>query len=344
MTLKDKQHIRIWYWSGALLIFLILVIGGITRLTGSGLSITDWKPIMGFIPPLSEAEWQDAFEQYKQFPEYQQVNRGMSLSEFQYIYFWEYLHRMIGRLIGFVFIIPFGWFLFKKKFNSVQLKRAIILLTLGMAQGLMGWYMVQSGLIDVPRVSPYRLAVHLSLAFLIFGCCVWFALDLESKQKPKRGKTGELKIWLWIFLVVLSLQVVWGAFVAGLHAGHIYNTFPKMHQYWMPPELWLMEPFVINIFENMVTVQWIHRVLASLLGVIVIAISVRVYQTDTTLTIKKWSLALLAALLFQYTIGVYTLVYHVPVWLGVAHQAFAMILFGIVLGFLHYLKPDYKQI
>jgi len=336
MTPKDKKHFRIWYWSGATLVFLILVIGGITRLTGSGLSMTDWKPIMGAIPPITEAQWEDAFEQYKQFPEYQQVNRGMSIAEFQFIFFWEYLHRMIGRLIGIVFIVPFGWFLIKKKIDSTQLKRALILLTLGVSQGLMGWYMVKSGLVDVPQVSPYRLAAHLSLAFVIFGCCVWFALDLKSKRKRSGSGASELKTWLWAFLTILSLQVVWGAFVAGHHAGHIYNTFPKMHQFWIPPELWLMEPWGINFFENMVTVQWIHRVLATILGVMAIGMWIRSFQLNTFITIKMWILAVFTIVLIQYLIGVFTLIWHVPLWLGVLHQAVAMILFGVVIGAIHY--------
>ena len=338
MTPKDKKHVRIWYWSGATLVFIILVIGGITRLTGSGLSMTDLKPIMGAIPPITEAQWEDAFEQYKQFPEYQQVNRGMSLGEFQFIFFWEYLHRMIGRLIGIVFIIPFGYFLFRNKLDATQIKRALILLGLGASQGLMGWFMVQSGLIDVPRVSPYRLAAHLSLAFIIFGCCVWFALDLKSKRKSSGEGTGELKTWLWGFMVILSLQVIWGAFVAGHHAGHIYNTFPKMHQYWVPPELWLMEPRIINFFENMVTVQWIHRVLATVLGVMAIGMWIRSYQLNTSFSTKMWILAVFAIVLIQYLIGVFTLIWHVPLWLGVLHQAVAMVLFGIVIGAIHYLK------
>lgn len=338
MTPKDKKHIRTWYWSGAVLVFLILVIGGITRLTGSGLSMTDWKPIMGSIPPLTENQWLDAFEQYKQFPEYLQVNRGMSLSDFQFIYFWEYLHRMIGRLIGLVFIIPFGWFLVKKKFNSVQLKRAFILLSLGAAQGLMGWYMVQSGLIDIPRVSPYRLAAHLSLAFIIFGCCVWFALDLKTKHYSKRSPNEEIRNWLRVFFVLLSLQIIWGAFVAGLDAGFIYNTFPKMNGFWIPPALWSLDPLLINLFENMTTVQWIHRTLALLLAVIGIGILIRTHQTETSADTKRWSIALLSILLIQFTIGVFTLIYYVPVWLGVTHQAVAMILFGVTIGFLHHLK------
>ena len=338
MTSADKKHIRIWYWSGATLVFLILIIGGITRLTGSGLSMTDWKPIMGAIPPITDAQWEDAFEQYKQFPEYQQVNRGMSLAEFHFIFFWEYLHRMIGRLIGLVFIIPFGYFLIKNKFDSAQLKRASLLLVLGLSQGLMGWYMVQSGLIDVPRVSPYRLAAHLSLAFIIFGFCVWFALDLNEKYKQPGNGASELRKWLWLFFVILSFQIVWGAFVAGLHAGHIYNTFPKMHQFWIPPELWLMQPFAINFFENMVTVQWIHRVLATLLGVLAIGMWVRSYQLETSFTAKMWILSVFSIVLIQYLIGVFTLVYHVPVWLGVLHQTVAMVLFGAVIGSIHFLN------
>lgn len=338
MTLTDKKHIRIWYWSGATLVLLILIIGGITRLTGSGLSMTDWKPIMGIIPPITESQWEDAFEQYRQFPEYQQVNRGMSMAEFQFIFFWEYLHRMAGRVLGLVFLVPFAWFLVKKKFDRKQLFRAGTLLALGLAQALMGWYMVQSGLIDVPRVSPYRLMAHLMLAFLIFGLCVWYALDLKEHVKPAGRTSGELKIWGVLFTVVLLLQVAWGALVAGHHAGHIYNTFPTMHGNWIPPELWLMEPMMLNLVENMVTVQWMHRVLGTLLLILAIGIWLRSFMLSTTFTTKKWALALLTLILIQYATGVFTLIFHVPVWLGVTHQAMAMILFGVVLGFIHHLK------
>ena len=338
MTPKDKKHIRIWYWSGASLVFLILVIGGITRLTGSGLSMTDWKPIMGAIPPLSESDWRAAFEQYKQFPEYQQLNRGMSLSDFQFIFFWEYLHRMIGRLIGFVFIIPFGWFLIKKKFDAKQLKRALLLLVLGASQGLMGWFMVQSGLIDVPHVSHYRLAAHLSLAFIIFGFCVWFALDLYPNRSKRQAGAPELRKWLWAFFLLLSVQIVWGAFVAGLNAGYIYNTFPKMNEFWIPPQLWMMEPAIVNLFENMVTVQFVHRLLATILGLMAIGLWVRAHQTETSKQTKFWIVATVILLFVQYLIGVYTLLYGVPLWMGVLHQAAAMILFGVVIGAIHHVS------
>lgn len=342
MTSNDKKHLRTWYWSGAVLVFIILVIGGITRLTGSGLSIVDWKPVIGIIPPITESQWQEEFDLYKQFPEYQQVNRGMSLKEFQFIYFWEYLHRMAARILGLIFVVPFIWFAAKKKFDKVQLRRALILLSFGFAQAFLGWYMVQSGLIDVPRVSPYRLAAHLSLAFTIFGLCVWYALDLKKKRTDTGKGSRELRWWLFIFLGFLIVQVLWGALVAGHHAGHIYNTFPKMHQYWIPPELWLMEPLAHNFFENIVTVQWIHRVIATILGLLVMVIWFRSYQLKTSITTKFWSITLLAFLLFQYAIGVFTLIYHVPVWLGVLHQALAMLLFGVVIAYLHYLRPQEK--
>jgi heme a synthase len=349
MTPTDRKHIRIWYWSGAVLVFIILVIGGITRLTQSGLSMVEWNPIMGVIPPLIEADWLETFEKYRQFPEYQHHNRGMSLDEFKFIFFWEYVHRMAGRLIGLVFIIPFGWFVIKKKFNTRQLKRALLLLILGLTQGIMGWYMVMSGLVDVPYVSPYRLAAHLLIAFVIFGCCVWFALDLKRyrNQYPTGNGPGfQLRWWLTGFIIVLILQVAWGAFTAGLNAGHVYNTFPKMNQFWIPPEAWLLEPFIQNVFENPAAVQWIHRVLGTLLIVMVIYIWAKTMFSNTDKTLKWWSVVLLGTVLVQYLTGVITLLLHVPVSLAVIHQAFAMILFGVVIGFYHYAKsrlPGWRQ-
>lgn len=338
MTNSDKTLIRRWYWAGATLVFVILVIGGITRLTGSGLSMTDWQPIMGVIPPLSDTQWEEAFDQYKQFPEYQQINRGMSMGEFKVIFFWEYLHRMAARTLGIVFIVPFLWFTVRRKFDRKQFLRATFLMTLGIGQALMGWYMVQSGLIDIPAVSHYRLAAHLSLAFIIFGACVWFALDLRNYRHTPGPGRKEIKRWLYLFSFLLAVQIVWGAFVAGLNAGHIYNTFPKMFQYWFPPELWISEPLLINLVENIVTVQWVHRVVGTLLAINVLVIWIRSYQINTSFATKIWSLTLFSTVLIQYLLGVFTLLYHVPVSLGVIHQAVAMILFGILLGYIHYLK------
>lgn len=211
MNPQVKQKLRVWYWSGAILVSLILVIGGITRLTGSGLSMVEWKPIMGTLPPFGEAQWVEAFNQYKQYPEYQQRNAGMSLNDFKFIFFWEYLHRLLGRLLGMVFIIPFGWFLINKSFNPQQLKRALILLGLGISQGFMGWFMVKSGLADVPYVSHYRLAAHFLLALIIFSACIYFALDLHQQPK-KEAMAGEFIKWFYVFFVLLLVQVTWGGF------------------------------------------------------------------------------------------------------------------------------------
>ncbi len=339
MTSADRKYIRLWYWSGALLVFIILVIGGITRLTQSGLSMVEWRPIMGIIPPLTEEAWQKVFDQYRQFPEYQQLNRGMELSEFKFIFFWEYLHRMAGRLIGLVFLIPFTWFVVKRKFSSRQLVRALTLLALGLGQALMGWYMVQSGLIDQPYVSPYRLAAHLVLAFIIFGCCIWFALDLYPERRGIRMKHSPyLKRILAVFIGILILQVIWGAFVAGHHAGHVYNTFPKMNQFWIPPETWMLEPLIRNFFENVAAVQWIHRVLGTLLGVMGIYIWAKAFFSEPSRRLTWWGVVLLAVLLLQYLLGVYTLLYHVPLVLAVLHQAMALVLFGVALALYHTLR------
>lgn len=340
MTERDKKHIRLWYWSGAFLIFVMVVIGGITRLTGSGLSMVDWNPVMGAIPPLSEAQWEETFEQYKQFPEYQEINYNMNLSEFKTIFFWEYLHRLIGRILGLVFIIPFGWFIIKKKIDSKNIKRGIILFILGLSQGFLGWFMVMSGLVDVPEVSHYRLAAHLLLAFTIFGFCVWYARDLTPTIIPYEKTGGELRWWLYALMTVLIIQIIYGAFVANMQAGHVYNTFPKMYQYWAPPELWVIEPLYLNFFENIVTIQWLHRVFGTLLGVMVIGIWIRTLMLKTKSATKRWSLALFTILLVQYLIGVFTLVLHVPVWLGVLHQAMALIVFGVIVAYLSYLNQS----
>ncbi|MEX0648838.1 MAG: COX15/CtaA family protein [Balneolaceae bacterium] len=338
MKPEEIKNIRTWYWSGSVLVFLILMVGGITRLTGSGLSMVEWKPIMGIIPPVGEAQWMNAFEKYKQFPEYLQRNAGMSLSEFQAIFFWEYLHRLLGRVLGLVFILPFCYFLIKKQFNIQQLKRACFLIALGVLQGLMGWFMVKSGLADVPYVSHYRLAAHLLLAFLIFGVCVYFAIDLYDHSPSKEILSSELKVWLGVFIILLVIQVLWGAFTAGLKAGYIYNTFPKMAGSWIPAEIRLMKPAAINMLQNPAAVQFFHRFIGIVLVLFGFSIWVRTVTGAELSTTKNWALALFIILLIQYALGVFTLLFHVPVELATAHQAMALLLFGVSAGFYHHLQ------
>lgn len=347
MSESQRRPVRLWLWSGAVLVFLMLVIGGITRLTQSGLSMVNWRPLMGAIPPLNHAQWMEVFNQYKQFPEYQQLNTGMTLSEFKFIFFWEYLHRLIGRIIGVVFLLPFAWFAIRGYFNKPLFKRVLVVFGLGIMQGLMGWIMVKSGLVNRPYVSHFRLAAHLMLAFTIFAFCVWYARDLALRPNQTSVASSvlrSLRKWVWWIGGLLLLQVIWGAFVAGLKAGHMFNTFPTMLGRWIPVQLWDLSPGWINPFENPVTVQWIHRIIGTVLGLTIIMMWIRSITSDLDRKTTFLSSVLLGAVLVQYLLGVLTLLHNVPVVLGVMHQAMAMILWGCWLVFLHHLTAEiYKK-
>jgi heme a synthase len=332
-----RHHLRLWLWSGAALTFLILVIGGITRLTQSGLSIVDWQPIMGVIPPLNAAQWQEAFDAYRASPEYLQLRRGMTMEEFQFIFFWEYIHRIAARLIGLVFIIPFVIFWVKGYLNAPLTRRLLALFGLGALQGLMGWYMVMSGLVDVPHVSHYRLAAHLMIAFAIFGMCLWVAADLgRGRGSPPAGGGRGVVAALLALGALLLLQILWGAFVAGLKAGLLYNTFPLMGSAWIPGNMLSLSPAVANFFENPIAVQWMHRLLGTLLALSAIGVLVWLAVRGASRATLRWGGGFVALLLVQYLLGVMTLLMYVPVWLGVTHQAVAMLLFGVWLLWLHH--------
>lgn len=336
---KNKQWVAIWLWSGAALVFLMVIIGGITRLTGSGLSMSDWNLIMGALPPMSEQDWIAAFEQYKQFPEYQQINRGMTLFEFKQIFFWEYLHRLIGRIIGLVFLIPFLIFWIRGYFSKKLFRRVLFLFGLGALQGAMGWIMVKSGLVDVPYVSHYRLALHFLLAVLLISFCIWYALDLSKKYSFNGVPTsGRLKKWLALISIVFFVQLIWGAFTAGLDAGTIYNTFPLMNRSWLPDNAWAMNPIILNVFENPGTVQWVHRLVGTLLGLLVAALWVTTRFSEVQTTLKMKADVLLGLILAQYILGILTLLYQVPVVLGVIHQVGAVLFWVAVLFYYHELK------
>jgi heme a synthase len=336
-----RRRLEIWFWSGAALTFAILVIGGITRLTQSGLSIVDWQPLMGVIPPLNDAQWQEAFDRYRQYPEYLLLRRGMSMAEFQFIFFWEYLHRLAARLIGVVFLVPFVIFSVRGYLDRRLMRRALLLLGLGAAQGFMGWFMVMSGLVDQPHVSHYRLAAHLMLAFAIFGLCVTFALDLRQKAAgpvPDRAAARATLTGLWIFGALFVLQVLWGAFVAGLKAGLVYPTFPLMGGYLVPPAMLALEPVLRNPFENPITVQWIHRALGFALAAAAILLHLRAPAVRIDAPSRRLSTLLLALIAAQVALGAFTVVYGVPVALGAAHQAAALVIFGVLLVWIHRLR------
>lgn len=269
---KDNKNVVIWLLAGCILIFIMIVIGGITRLTHSGLSISNYKLISGTIPPMNEIEWQQAFELYKQYPEYQKLNYRFTLEDFKDIYFWEWLHRFIGRLIGLVFIIPFIYFVIKKQLTKATFRKAIILLALGAFQGFLGWYMVKSGLVDKPDVSHYRLAAHLLTAFITFAFTFWVALDIIFPDKKQVGRS--LRNLIRAGLALLLLQIVYGAFVAGLDAGFIHNHWPMMSEgRFMHPTVYLeQDPLFKNFIEGKSGVQFVHRILAYIIAAFVFII------------------------------------------------------------------------
>ena len=332
---KDNKKVIYWLLLGCLLIFIMVVVGGITRLTHSGLSISNYKLISGTIPPMNEIEWQEAFELYKQYPEYQKLNYNFTLEDFKDIYFWERLHRVIGRFIGVVFILPFLYFLIRKQLTKPTIRKAVVLLFLGGFQGFLGWYMVKSGLVDNPDVSHYRLAAHLLTAFITFAYTFWVALDLifPNKKSVQKGFRNLLRLGLGIVL----LQIMYGAFVAGLDAGFMHNHWPMMSEGKFMHETVYTEqsPVIKNFIEGKSGVQFVHRILAY----IVVAMIAIIWNKSRKLELTKfqsrginWLLAIVA---MQFILGVLTLMLGVPVWLGVLHQVGAFFLLASMTFTLH---------
>lgn len=333
--MKDNKKVVYWLYTGCFLIFVMVVVGGITRLTHSGLSISDYKLISGTIPPLNEQEWEEAFDLYKQYPEYQKLNYHFTIEDFKGIYFWEWLHRVIGRLLGLVFIIPFLYFLITKQLSRPTIKKSLILLFMGGFQGFLGWYMVKSGLVDMPDVSHYRLAMHLSAAFITFAYTFWVALDLIYPKRKSFNK--KFRNLIWVGLVLLMIQIVWGAFVAGLNAGWLHNTWPLMNDgkfmhesvYIEYSELWR------NFVEGKSGVQFVHRNLAYIVTGFIVYLWYRSRKLDLTLPQKRGVDSLLILVFLQFVLGVLTLINAVPVWLGVAHQVGAFFLLAAMTYTLH---------
>ena len=333
---KDNKRVIFWLLTGCILIFIMVVVGGITRLTHSGLSISNYKLISGTIPPMNNIEWQEAFELYKQYPEYQKLNTHFSLQDFKDIYFWEWLHRVIGRFIGLVFIIPFLFFVVTKQLSKSTIKKSIILLCLGAFQGFLGWYMVKSGLIDRPDVSHYRLAAHLIVAFITFAYTFWIALDLMFPNKKEIDK--KFRNLVRLGLGILLIQIIYGAFVAGLDAGFIHNFWPLMSEgKWIHETVFIEQnPLFKNFIEGKSGVQFIHRMLAYLVCALVFFIY---YKSKIMQHITGNQLfginSLMIVVILQFLLGVLTLIYQVPVWLGVAHQIGAFLLLSAFTFTLH---------
>jgi len=332
---KDNKKVIYWLLTGCVLIFIMVVVGGITRLTHSGLSISNYKLISGTIPPINDVEWQSAFDLYKQYPEYKKLNNQFTLQDFKDIYFWEWLHRVIGRFIGLVFLIPFLYFLVTKQLSKPTIKKTSILLCLGAFQGVLGWYMVKSGLVDNPDVSHYRLAAHLTTAFITFAYTFWVALDLVFTQKKEIDMS--LRNLIRWGLAILLLQIIYGAFVAGLDAGFIHNHWPLMSEGKFIHETVYTEqtPIYKNYIEGKSGVQFIHRILAFLVVGVIIAIFFKAKKTRRSPYQLKGLYFLLAMVGVQFLLGVFTILLQVPVWLGVAHQIGAFFLLTAMTFTLH---------
>lgn len=335
---SNPKAVAVWLFVCAAMVFAMTVIGAITRLTESGLSITEWRPLIGAIPPLNEEEWNRVFELYKQTPEFQKENFWMHLRDFKPIFFWEWFHRLWGRLIGLVFVLPLAFFWMRRMIPRGMGPKLLALLALGGAQGFMGWYMVQSGLIDVPSVSHYRLAAHLAIALLILSLMLWFAFSLIRQPHHADRK---IHIHTWVSLVFVCATIIWGAFTAGLDAGFIYNNdFPLVNGKLLPPDFWGNCAPHLNFISNLVAVQFIHRYLA-LASVIMIS-SLWLHGVFR----KKAFLALhaLAVMIFvQFGLGVFTLLTIVDIRLAVAHQAGAMIVLMLLVTCLYETKTPKRR-
>ena len=333
--MKDNKSVIYWLLTGCLLIFIMVVVGGITRLTHSGLSISNYKLISGTIPPMNEIEWQEAFDLYKQYPEYQKINSDFNLQDFKEIYFWEWIHRVIGRFIGVVFIIPFVYFLLKKQLTKATIKKSILLLFLGAFQGFLGWYMVKSGLVERPDVSHNRLALHLTTAFITFSFALWIALDIKF-PKQKEVNTS-LRNLIRVTFLLLIIQIIWGAFVAGLDAGFIHNTWPLMNDGKLIHETVYIEqnPIWRNFIEGKSGVQFIHRYLAYIVVALILFIWFKAKKQTISSFQKSLLKSLLVIVLLQFILGVFTLIYQVPVILGVLHQVVAFFLLAVMTITLH---------
>ncbi len=336
MENNSKKSIITWLFVGCFLIYLMVVIGGITRLTHSGLSMVEWNMIIGSMPPISDADWLIPFEKYKLSPEYTIINNQFSLEEFKQIYWWEFIHRMVGRIIGVIFIVPFLYFLIMKKFDKAFLNKMIILLSLGAFQGFLGWFMVKSGLQKEPQVSHYRLAAHLISAFTVFGFTFWYALDLLYPNNIEENKLSKkVKLISKIALAFIVLQIIFGAFVAGLKAGLFYNTFPRMGTSFFPDTILSYPSFWKNIFENPAGVQFIHRYLAYIIVVLIVFLWEKSRKIELTALQRKTSNLMLIVIFIQFLLGIITLLYQVPISMGVLHQTGAFVLFASILFFMH---------
>jgi cytochrome c oxidase assembly protein subunit 15 len=332
-----------WLLGICLLIFLMVVIGGMTRLTGSGLSMVDWHPATGFIPPFTESHWQELFESYKQFPQFIKLNQHMDLVDFKGIFWLEFIHRVLGRIIGLAFLLPFLYFLFRGMITKSLAPKLVFMFILGGLQGVLGWYMVKSGLVNDPHVSQYRLTAHLMLAVAIYAYALWVALGLLAEERFATAYTMDMKKLSGkglMLLLLITITIASGGFVAGLKAGLIYNTFPLMGDSLIAPGIYSLSPWYLSALEDAVTVQFNHRLLALTSFFLIVGFYFYSRKLDLPWQTKKLLILVLLAGIVQVGLGISTLLLRVPVALGASHQAGALILLSSLILLYHNLKSS----
>jgi cytochrome c oxidase assembly protein subunit 15 len=320
-----SRAVRWWLLAVAALIAVMVLVGGATRLTESGLSIVEWKPIAGTLPPLTEAQWTEAFEGYKRIPQYRELNVGMNLDEFKTIFWWEWSHRLLGRFIGIAYLLPFLWFLWRGVLGAELKRRLWLIFGLGALQGGVGWWMVASGLSERVEVSQLRLATHLVLALLIYAAIVWTLQRL--RERPPTAAPARLKIAGVALLALTFIQLYFGALVAGLRAGRVYNTWPDIDGGFIPSaaRLWFEAPWWRNLFDNALTVQFEHRLTAYALFALALLHAIDAVRSSAVRAVVKGAMVLAAAIALQAALGILTLLHQVPLPLGLAHQAVAIV-------------------
>ena len=333
MNTTQKRIVTYWLYLGLFLVGLMIIIGGITRLTHSGLSMVEWKLIGGTIPPLNETQWQETFTKYQQFPEYKKINTGMSLSQFKAIFFWEYLHRLFGRLIGLTFIIPFFIFWIKKWLSNTQKKQLIVLLGLGALQGFLGWFMVKSGLVDIPAVSHYRLAIHLITAFGLMCYIYWLTLSFNNIKRQPNQIINRLSKWL---IGVLVIQIIYGAFVAGLKAGYLLPLEGGIFKSIFGYSVRTASDF--NLLNNGFDIQAFHRLFAW----VVFAISIIIYNKSKNTNLKTTGMLVFGLVITQISLGIVTLLLRIQIHVATSHQFIAILLLLSVIR-LTYLSSEKFQ-
>ncbi len=333
-----QKAVGYWLLVCCLCVALMVLVGGWTRLSGSGLSMVEWKPITGWLPPLSATEWQAEFARYQQSPEFRYTHPDMDVEGFQGIFWLEYIHRVMGRITGLVFLLPLVWFACTRGFGLGYTLRLVTIFLLGAVQGVMGWWMVKSGLVDDPRVSPYRLAAHLGLAFLLFALLFWEALRHFPSRLPPSPSLPPVDL-AWATLVALAVQILLGALVAGWDAGLLHNQWPSMEGHWLfgqyvPSDIWFLDPWYINLTEHLPTVQFVHRWYAVLPTVLCVLLGIRLCQEQGYPMLQRAGKAVIFVIVVQYALGVVTLLQQVPLPLASAHQMVALLCWALILFIL----------